>query len=271
MREFKDKTAFITGGAGGFGVAFATALLAQGARVVLADRDQGALDRAVAGLGAGEARARGVACDVAQPDSLAHAARAAIAAFGPIHLVFNNAGIAGRCAGLEAYAPADWRKALDVNLLGVVNGVAAFLPHMREHGEGGHIVNTASIAGLLGQPHWSPYSASKAAVVSLSESLFYELKGEPIGVSVLCPGFAKTGLAKTGLAPAKGSKAETAAAEIAQAVAAGMAPSQVAARMMQGLRDGDLYIFTHPDMRAMLTRRFARLEAAYAKAEAFTG
>ncbi len=275
MRDFKDKTAFITGGAGGFGVAFAKRLLDAGARVVLADIDAAALARAAAELGS-NSRVKLVACDVALRSAVAAAAEQAISAFGPVQLVFNNAGVAGRCAGVEAYAEADWRWSLGVNLMGVVNGVSVFLPHMRSHGQGGHFINTASIAGLQGQPQWSPYSAGKAAVVSLSESLHYELKSEPIGVSVLCPGFAKTGLAQSEKlrplgdgesAPAQSQAAAATMAEVIEAVETGMTADEVAARMMQGLCDGDLYIFTHPRMRPLLARRIARLQAAYDKAD----
>jgi short-subunit dehydrogenase len=150
---------------------------------------------------------------------------------------------------------------------------------MRAHGEGGHFLNTASMAGMLGQPHNGPYSASKAAVVGISESLFYELRGTNIGVSVLCPGFARTGIALSERnAPADIANQPEAplsqagaahAAQLREFVAKGIAPAEVAARALAGIVDGDLYIFTHPDMRPMLNKRLARINAAYDKAERF--
>jgi len=272
MRDLQHKTAFITGGAGGLGLAFARAFLRHDMKVVLADRDQGALARAVASLSVDAARVAGVPCDVADRASMHAAAAGAYKAFGRVHLVCANAGVGGRCAGVEDYSAREWDCIVGVNLMGVANAVAIFLPHLRGHGEGGHFLNVASMAGMLGQPHLSPYSASKAAVVSLSESLAYELKGEPIGVSVLCPGFARTGFADALRdAPGDGAQAVSAAAaaraaQVAQAVASGIEPEEVALRALDGVLRDELYIFTHPDMRPPLSRRLARIEAAYERA-----
>lgn len=276
MRDFQGRTAFITGGAGGFGRAFAKALLAEGANVALADVDERALTRAVEDLQAPPDRVLGLVCDVSERRALERAATEAIQAFGRVHLVFNNAGIGGRSAGLEELTAPDWEWVIRVNLMTVAHGVAIFLPHLRAHGEGGYFVNTASMAGMLGQPQMGPYSATKAAVVALSETLFLELKGTNIGVSVLCPGFAKTGIADdrpNPLAPAAAQPVSKAAAERAAqvrlAVQTGLDPAEVAARTMQGIRDDDLYIFTHPDMRPWLDKRLERIRAAYDKAERF--
>jgi NAD(P)-dependent dehydrogenase (short-subunit alcohol dehydrogenase family) len=226
-----------------------------------------------------QTRLRGFVCDVADRASLQAAADGAIAAFGRVHLVCNNAGVGGRPGGIEELSERQWDWVLSINLMGVVHGIAVFLPHMRAHGEGGHFLNTASMAGMLGQPHDGPYSASKAAVVGISETLSYELRGGNIGVSVLCPGFARTGIADSERnAPADLAKeaaaplSEAAAAHavrVREFVATGIAPAEVAARALQGILDGDLYIFTHPDMRPMLQKRLARINAAYDKAERF--
>ena len=276
MRDFQGKTAFITGGAGGFGRAFAKALIAEGANVALADIDEGALARASEELQAPPDRLATLVCDASDRSALEQAAAEAICAFGRVHLVFNNAGIGGRSAGLEELTVEDWEWVIRVNLMTVAHGVAIFLPHLRAHGQGGHFVNTASMAGMLGQPQMGPYSAAKAAVVAMSETLFLELKGTNIGVSALCPGFSRTGIADerpnplAPQAPPPVSKAGAErAAQVRQAVEAGLDPAEVAARTMQGIRDDDLYIFTHPDMRPWLDKRLERIRAAYDKADRF--
>jgi NAD(P)-dependent dehydrogenase (short-subunit alcohol dehydrogenase family) len=279
LRDLRGKSAFVTGGASGFGLEFARTFLNEGMRVAIADIEQAALAGALRDLQADESRLRGFVCDVADRDSLQNAADGAIAALGRVHLVCNNAGVGGRPGGIEELPDRQWNWVLSVNLMGVVHGIAAFLPHIRAHGEGGHFLNTASMAGFIGQPFDGPYSASKFAVVGVSESLFYELRGSNIGVSVLCPGFAKTGIAEsernqpTELAKdAQPPLSEVGAAHAAQvraAIARGIEPSEVAARALRGILDGDLYIFTHPEMRPMLKKRLARIDAAYDKAERF--
>ena len=250
-------------------------------RVAIADIEQAALAAALRDLAADEDRLRGFVCDVADRASVQTAADQAIAAFGRVHLVCNNAGVGGRAGRIDELSEGQWDWVLSVNLMGVVHGVAAFLPHIRAHGEGGHFLNTASMAGMVGQPANGPYSASKFAVVGVSESLFYELRGSNIGVSVLCPGFARTGialsernqpaeLAKDADAPLSTAGAAH-AEQIRAAIAGGIEPAEVAARALRGILDDDLYIFTHPEMRPMLRKRLARIEAAYDKAEAFRG
>jgi NAD(P)-dependent dehydrogenase (short-subunit alcohol dehydrogenase family) len=279
VRDLEGKTAFVTGGAGGFGLEFARLFLDAGMNVALADIEAPALAGALEQLKAEPRRLRGFKCDVADRGSVQRAADDAIAAFGRVHLVCNNAGVGARPGGVDELSEGQWNWVLSVNLMGVVHGVAAFLPHIRAHGEGGHFLNTASMAGMLGQPLDGPYSASKAAVVGLTETLFYELRGTNIGVSVLCPGFARTGIASSernapaGLAEKAGAPVSAAlaarAAQLRDFVAGGIAPAEVAARALQGILDGDLYIFTHPDMRPMLDKRLARIGAAYDKAERF--
>lgn len=279
MRDLKGKTAFVTGGASGFGLEFARAFLKEGMRVALADIEAPALAKARDSLQADDKRLRGFVCDTADRASLQRAADGAIEAFGRVHLVCNNAGVGGRPGSVDELPDRQWNWVLSVNLMGVVHGISVFLPHMRGHGEGGHFLNTASMAGMLGQPHDGPYSASKAAVIGISESLYYELRGSNIGVSVLCPGFAKTGIALSernapaelaGDVEAPLSQAGAAhAAQIREFIARGIEPAEVAARALRGILDDDLYIFTHPDMRPMLEKRLARIRAAYDKAERF--
>jgi NAD(P)-dependent dehydrogenase (short-subunit alcohol dehydrogenase family) len=278
LRDLKGKTAFITGGASGFGFEFAKLFLAEGMNVFLADIEAAPLEAAIEALEQ-LGKVSGAVCDVSKRASLQIVADEAIAAFGPIHLVCNNAGVGGGSGGVEEFSERHWDWVTGVNMMGIVHGIAVFLPHMRAHGEGGHFVNTASMAGLLGQPYSAPYSASKSAVIAISESLSYELRETNIGVSVLCPGFAKTGIAQSErnqpaeLAAEAQSNRSGAAAERAtmsiQAVATGIEPTEVAARTLLGIKDGDLYIFTHPEMRKMIEKRFERIGAAYDKTERY--
>ena len=240
-------------------------------KVTLADIEADALAAAVKSLGDFAPNIRGVICDVADPASVERAANAAFDAFGKVHVVCNNAGVAAG-GGIDSISLDNWRWVLDVNLMGVVHGIRTFLPHIRAHGEGGHIVNTASMAGMINGMGFSPYSASKFAVVSMSEGLAAQLKPFGIGVSVLCPHFVRTGIADSGrnrpqrygpeqtLDPA--SPAAAMVAEIARRLQAGLEPDAVAARVLEAIRDGELYVFTHPNMREGVDERFAAIQAA---------
>jgi NAD(P)-dependent dehydrogenase (short-subunit alcohol dehydrogenase family) len=268
MRDFVGKTAFVTGGASGIGLALGRAFAAAGSRVMLADIERAVLDAAVRNLEGVGPMVRGVVCDVADPASVEHAAEQATAAFGNIHILCNNAGVAAG-SGSENISLDNWRWVLDVNLLGVVNSLAALLPHMRAHGEGGHIVNTASMAGMLsGGLGFSPYVASKFAVVAMSEGLANELKPFGIGVSVLCPGFVRTRIAEAGRnRPARyGVHAESRlTSTIAELVRAGMDPQEVAGKVLNAILNNELYVFTHAEYRSALEARFAAILAAYDK------
>ena len=233
MRELAGKTAFVSGGAAGIGLAMAQAFAQAGMKVMLADIEQGALSAAVAGLREISPDVSGTLCDVADASSVERAAQAAFAAFGHVHVVCNNAGVAAG-GGIDQISLDNWRWVIDVNLMGVLHGVRSFLPHIRGHGEGGHIVNTASMAGMQGGLGFSPYGASKFAVVSMSEGLRLQLKPHGIGVSVLCPSYVRTGIGNSGrnrperygasqpLDPA--SPAAAMVAEIAKNLQAGLDP-----------------------------------------------
>jgi NAD(P)-dependent dehydrogenase (short-subunit alcohol dehydrogenase family) len=270
MREFKGRTAFITGGASGIGLAMGKAFATAGMNVMLADIEQGALDRALRDFGEFGGNVRGVACDVADPDSVERAAQASFAAFGKVHVVCNNAGVAAG-GGIDLVSVDNWRWVVDVNLMGVVYGIRSFLPHIRSHGEGGHIVNTASMAGMINGMGFSPYAATKFAVVAMSEGLRLQLAPLGIGVSVLCPEFVRTGIGESGrnrperygqvprLDP--NSPAAAVVAEIARRIQSGLDPAEVAARVMAAIREDQLYIFTHPNMRQAVDGRFAAIQA----------
>jgi NAD(P)-dependent dehydrogenase (short-subunit alcohol dehydrogenase family) len=271
MRELAGKTAFVTGGASGIGFALGQAFVKAGTKVMLADIETDALAAAVERLCAPGSDVRGVACDVADPASVERAAQASFEAFGNIHVVCNNAGVAGG-TGIDNISLDQWRWVLDVNLMGVLHGIHAFLPHMRAHGEGGHIVNTASLAGMSSGLGFSPYSASKFAVVNVSEGLAMHLKPLGIGVSVLCPGWVRTRIGESGrnrpdrygpvAAPDPESSGGVLAAQIGRLLQTGLDPSDVAARVLSAIREDELYVFTHPEMHAEVKERFAAIIAA---------
>lgn len=277
MRQLAGKTAFVTGGASGIGLALGDAFAQAGMRVMLADVETDALAAAVESLRPVGADVRGIACDVADPSSVERAARASFAAFGNVHVVCNNAGVAAG-GGIDNISVDTWRWVIDVNLMGVVHGIRSFLPHIRAHGEGGHIVNTASMAGMNGGLGMSPYTASKFAVVGMSEGLAAQLKPHGIGVSVLCPSYVRTRIGESGrnrlerYGPARpldpASPAAAIVAEISRQLAAGLDPAAVAARVLTAIREDELYVFTHPDSRQEVEPRFAAILAAMDKVTA---
>jgi NAD(P)-dependent dehydrogenase (short-subunit alcohol dehydrogenase family) len=279
IRELGGKTAFVTGGASGIGFALGKVLAEAGMNVMLADIEREALDEAAATLAPSSPGVRGVACDVADPDSLERAARATFQAFGNVHVVCNNAGVAGG-SGIDDVSLATWRWVLDVNLMGVVHGIRTFLPHIRGHGEGGHIVNTAAMAGLQSGLGFSPYVASKFAVVALSEGLRSELRSLGIGVTVLCPGFVRSHMHRSARnrqkrygawrPPDPGSKAAALANLQAELQQAGLEADIVARRALEAIREDQLYVFTHPQMHAEVKERFATITAAMDQAAART-
>jgi NAD(P)-dependent dehydrogenase (short-subunit alcohol dehydrogenase family) len=278
MRELAGRTAFVTGGASGIGFALGAAFAQAGMKVMLADIETDALAEAVKSLlhEIGP-NVRGVACDVADPVSVERAAKATYQAFGNVHVVCNNAGVAA-AGGIDNISLDNWRWVLDVNLMGVLHGVRTFLPHIRAHGEGGHIVNTASMAGMNSGLGFSPYVASKFAVVGMSEGLATRLKPFGIGVTVLCPGFVRTRIGESGRnrperygatqTPDPASPAGLLLAQIAERLQSGLNPSDVAARVLAAIREDALYVFTDPEMRAELEDRFAAIMAAMDKAAA---
>jgi NAD(P)-dependent dehydrogenase (short-subunit alcohol dehydrogenase family) len=271
MRDFAGKTAFVTGGASGIGLALVRAFAEAGMKVMFADVEAGALDRALQSLTNHGNSVKGVQCDVADPESVERAARATFDAFGNVHVVCNNAGVAAG-GGIDNISVDNWRWVVDVNLMGVLYGVRSFLPHMMKHREGGHIVNTASMAGMINGMGFSPYAATKFAVVAMSEGLAMQLQPHGIGVSVLCPEFVRTRIGESGrnrperygetppLDPA--SPAAQMVAEIARRLEAGIDPAAVAARVLAAIRNEELYIFTHPNMRQGVDGRFAAIQAA---------
>jgi len=196
MQEFHGKVAVITGAASGIGRAIADRFAKEGMKLVLADVETEALDRAVIEIKKGGAEVKGVVTDVSKSDQVAALADAAYDAFGEVHILCNNAGV-GAGGAMWNIPEEDWAWVLGVNLWGVIHGIRAFVPRMLEQNTEGHIVNTASMAGLSSGPGMSPYFVSKHGVVTLSEGLHYELKQveSKLNVSVLCPAWVNTGIA----------------------------------------------------------------------------
>ncbi|HUN99897.1 MAG TPA: SDR family NAD(P)-dependent oxidoreductase [Bradyrhizobium sp.] len=270
MKDFVGKTAFVTGGANGIGLALGQAFAEAGMNVMLADIEQTALATAVEGLRQQNSNVRGIICDVADPVSVEKAATETFEVFGNVHVLCNNAGVAGG-SGIDDISLDTWRWVVDVNLMGVVHGIRSFLPRMRAHGERGHIVNTASMAGLESGLGFSPYAASKFAVVSMSEGLSRELSSVRIGVTVLCPGFVRTQISSSARnrperygPPAldPNSPGGILAAESARLQRSGLDPSDVAKRTLTAIRNGELYVFTHPEMCDAVRKRFTAIETA---------
>jgi NAD(P)-dependent dehydrogenase (short-subunit alcohol dehydrogenase family) len=279
MRELTGKTAFVTGGASGIGLALGQAFAAAGMHVMLADIETNALDAALDTVRRIAPSARGVVCDVTEAAAVERAASATVAAFGKVHVVCNNAGVGGG-GGIEDISLDTWRWVLDVNVMGVLHGIKTFLPLLRAHGEGGHFVNTASMAGMNSGLGFSPYSASKFAVVNMSEGLAKRLGPLGIGVTVLCPGFVRTGIWDSGrnrperygpaLTPDPASPGGRLLAELKRLGQSGLDPAAVAAQVLAAIRADELYVFTHAgaEWRAELAERFDAILAAMDKAAA---
>jgi NAD(P)-dependent dehydrogenase (short-subunit alcohol dehydrogenase family) len=263
MRDLKGRVAVVTGAASGIGRAVAVRAGSEGMRVVLADIEEGPLKEAEGELTARGAEAISVVTDVSDPAAVAGLRDRALERFDAVHLVHNNAGV-GLGGPIWEVSEEDWRWVLGVNLLGVVHGIATFVPLLVEQGVG-HVVNTASIAGLTTAPFLGPYNATKQAVVAISETLFKELRATGVtgvGVSVVCPGFVRTRIAESqrnrpAWAPerdAQGS-AELRAA-VQSMVDEGIAPEEVADKVLEAVRSDTFYVLTHPGLDAGVATRF---------------
>jgi NAD(P)-dependent dehydrogenase (short-subunit alcohol dehydrogenase family) len=270
MQDFTGTTAVITGGASGIGLATARALAREGVKLVLADIEQKRLDQAVVALAADGAQAIGVVTDVADKASVERLADQAWSRFGAVHIVFNNAGVAV-FGPTQSMTHADWQWTLNVNLWGAIHGVEAFVPRMITQKKGGHILFTASFAGLVSNRSLGPYSVSKAAVVSLAECLSKDLRDDGIGVSVLCPMRVTTQIDESH----RNRPAELGGSEV-QAVYADKASGSLEGRtlpvepvgglVVDAIRRNDLYIITHKETEAFLDRRFGRIRKAVSHA-----
>jgi NAD(P)-dependent dehydrogenase (short-subunit alcohol dehydrogenase family) len=263
--EFRGRVAVVTGAASGIGFALAQRFAAEGMRVVLADVEAAPLRAAEEELRGKAADLLAVEVDVSKPDDVERLARQTYAAFGAAHVVCNNAGVAVMGA-IHEHSVADWEWVLGVNLWGVIHGVRAFVPRMLAGAQDGHIVNTASIAGLTTSPFMSVYNVTKHGVVALSESMYKEFQasGAPIGVSVVCPGLINTNIMTSSRnRPERyadrgtpGSAARAWSEALAAGLSTGYPPSEVAEQVFQGIREQRFYIVpSQPDVTARVTAR----------------
>ena len=271
MKDLRARVAVITGAASGIGYALAERFADEGMHVVLADVEEKALAVASEKLAARGATTLAVRTDVANPADVQALAEATLTRFGAVHVLCNNAGVGGDVAPVWELPLESWRWVLDVNFWGVVHGVRTFVPIMLRQDSEGHIVNTASMAGHLSMPLLGPYHATKFAVVSLTESLHYELAlaNAKLKASVLCPGFVRTNIMesernrpehlRTAVPPAEVSQALRSAFQ--SVVAAGIAPSIVAERVLEAIREERFYVFPHPEMLAAVRHRMETLLA----------
>ena len=265
MREFKDKVAVITGAASGLGRAMADRCAREGMRVVLADVELEPLTKTEESLKASGARVLAVRTDVSQATDVEALAQKTLEAFGAVHLLCNNAGVGTGAAPIWESTIADWDWVIGVNLWGVIHGMRVFVPIMLEQDTECHIVNTASIAGLISGPGLGAYKVTKHAVVTLSETLYHELaeRGARVNVSVLCPGVVNTRIMESarnrpGHFPTTEPSDPASAARweaLRRGVVAGMPPEQVADAVFEAIRTDQFYILTHPELQDFVRSR----------------
>lgn len=272
MDEFTGKVGVISGGASGIGLALARRFGREGVRLVLADIESTALDGAVATLAAEGIEATGVVADVSDRAQVQAVADAAMDRYGALHLAFNNAGVGSGGLSWEL-TEADWQWILGVDLWGVIHGVGIFTPLIIASG-GGHVINTASMAGLTSPPFMSPYNVAKHGVVALSESMFHELEmtNPDVGVTVVCPGWVQTRIHESdrnrptdGDQAADGTATEADAANlramIGSLIANGLQPDDVAGQVFDAVVNRRLYVLTHPEWSGMVRSNTERMLA----------
>ena len=259
MNEFAGKVAVVTGAASGIGEGLARHCAGEGMKVVLADVNAERVEALASELGA-EWRIT----DVSKAEELEALADFAFDQFGQVDLLFNNAGVL--ISGTTWDVPLkDWRWILDINLMGVLHGVQAFVPRMLAQGTAGHIVNTSSLAGLLAAPLMGPYTVGKQAVLALTETLHYELQQSPIGVSALCPGPIATAIAASG--ESRDAQAEQSEGQkqlmqfLNDGISQGMSPAACAELVFDAIRKDQFWIFTHEDFKPEYRRRIDELIA----------
>ncbi|MDA9124024.1 SDR family NAD(P)-dependent oxidoreductase [Gammaproteobacteria bacterium] len=273
MFKFEGRTAVISGGAEGIGLSIAKALGEQKMNIVLADIDEKNLLKSSAELESLGIPVLGALLDVADEMQWKSVADKAIEKFGKVHIVVNNAGVGGDSGPIENQETEGWQWALGVNLMGVVYGAKVMTPLIKNHGEGGWILNVSSMAGMGGVPYSGAYTASKAAVVALSESWAAELQDKSIGVSVLCPAFVQTRIYDSERNRPDKYKSENYQIEnkssfskqTKQMVKDGIDVSIVGKRVVEAINHGELYIFTHPNYRQVNQQRFNGIDEAFAR------
>ena len=273
MKDLAGRTAFVTGAASGIGLGIAGALAQAGMKVMLCDIEEAALAKAVEALKRTNADVDGVKADVSLKSELNAAADATIARYGKVHILVNNAGVGGG-GPYGTWTGDGWDWTLGVNLMAVIWGIEIFGPLIEQHGDGGHIVSTASIAGLLSLGGNIPYSVSKYGVVALSEGLRAELAPRGIGVSTLCPGFVRTqimdslrNLPTRFNRPSEDRLAAMRTSEmfkfIQDRVAHGVDPTYVGELVREGIENDWPYIFTDVEFEPLIEGRFAAIKQGF--------
>ncbi len=272
MQDFNDKVAFITGAASGIGLGMTRAFVHAGMRVMMADIETTALARAAEAVRsecspADAGRVQTLVCDVSDRASVQAAAAQTLQAFNKVHVVCNNAGVTS--GGLmEECSEGDWNWVIGVNFLGVLHGCQAFLPHIKRQQEGGHIVNTSSMAGVLGgMPAWGPYNSTKYAVVGLTEVLRQEGRTGGFGASVLCPGGVNTNIFEAPRnRPTRFGPQESVVADRMSAsdIRRGLDPDIVGRLVLEAIRADRQFIFTDPRLRSRVERRHEKMMADFA-------
>lgn len=267
--ELKGRTAVITGGASGIGLATAKQLAVRGMNLLLADIEQSALDRAVAGFEKSGVRVEGQRCDVARRDDVARLADRAFDDFGGCHVVFNNAGVAvgGPIAEMKH---SDWQWIIDVDLWGPIYGTELFLKRMLDAGDEGHLLYTASFAGLVPNVGLGPYCVAKYGVVAIAEVLQKELRGTPLGVSVFCPMRVATNIGQSQRnrptelgGPAASPAVQDQGERNEQLAGRVLNVDDVAQQIVAAIGTDQLYILPHEESRTPVQRRFARIERGF--------
>ena len=271
MKDFKDKVAVVTGAASGIGRGIAERCAQEGMKVVLADLEQETLTQTEVELKATGATVLAVLTDVSKASDIEGLAQKTLYAFGAVHLLFNNAGVGGGTTVWESTL-ADWKWIIGVNLWGVIHGIQVFVPIMLQQGTECHIVNTASVAGLIYGSRLGIYKVTKHGVVSLSETLCCELaeRGAKIKVSVLCPGFVNTRIMDSArnrpieLQNEPGGESitpevEAVIQEMVQAVQTGLSPQRVADDVFNAIVNEKFYILTHPDYKPLIQKRIENI------------
>ncbi len=265
MKDVKGKVAFITGAASGMGLGMARAFGAAGMKVMLSDIEEVTLQAQVKDLKAKGYDVAGVQVDVTKMEALTNAAKKTIETFGKVHVLCNNAGV-GVGGKSETCDLRNWEWCVDVNLWGVVYGLQAFVPLIRSHGEEGHVVSTASMAGMYGVRNLGPYNAAKFAVVGLMETMMAENKNTNLGVSVLCPGAVATNIGNStrNRQQEYGGAAAPSTMDITnEALAQGLHPDIVGKQVLEAILKNQPYIFTDPAMRKMVESRFRKILSGY--------
>lgn len=272
MKDLQGKTAFVTGAASGIGLGIATALAQAGAKVMLCDVEDAALKTALERLKRTNVDVHGAKADVSLKKELQAAADETIARYGKVHILVNNAGVGGG-GPYGMWTDNGWNWTLGVNLMAVIWGIEIFGPLIEKHGEGGHIVSTASIAGLI-SGNSGPYSVTKYGVVALSEGLRAEMQPRGIGVSVLCPGFIRTNIGDSarnlpdrfsGALPRQ-ALAGVAAERmqlVRDRIASGIDPLYVGELVREGIENDWPYIFTDTEFEPAIEARFANIKAGF--------